>query len=324
VRFAERVTADDLCWIEPDGSGFSDDGYFLLKAGRKPIRARISFDAPEGGWELLSERGSPSVPYLLPMVRLSALRHGWVPLHAAAFEVAGRGVIASGWAHGGKTSALLAFMENGARYVADDWVLLSASGARMRGLAGELSLTDAQAARAPGGAAHPRRGELLRRAAAWSGGALPRALPARIRGGALSRAATRVGGALSRRAQRVFAAEEIFGERLELATPRVLFVMMRHEGRDVQVEPITARAAAVRLASASGFEELPFLGCSLGYRFAFPDRAGVAFVEEAAALRARLLAGAMAGIRAYLVRHPRIADTEMLHAAMAPLLERDS
>jgi hypothetical protein len=323
VRFEERVSASDLCWVEQDGSGFSDDGYFLLRAGRRPAKARISFDAPEGAWELISESGAPSVPHLLPMVRLAALKHGWVPLHAAAFEVNGRGVIASGWAHGGKTSALLAFMERGARFVADDWVLLSASGVRMRGLAGELSLTDEQAARAPRQSARGRRGALLRRAAGWCGGALPRVVPTRARGGYLSRAADKVGGALARRAQRSFPAEEVFGQRVELSTPRVLFVMMRHQGHDVRVEPISPRAAVVRLSSASGFEELPFLGCSLGYRFAFPERSGPTFIEEAAALRTRLLVGATAGIRAYLVRHPRVADTATLHAAMAPLLERD-
>jgi hypothetical protein len=321
VRFATRLSPTGLCWVEPDGSGFSEDGYFVLRRGRRPARARISFDAPEGGWELLSESGRAAVPHLLPMVRLAALKHGWVPLHAAAFQVEGRGVIAAGWAHGGKTSALLAFMERGARYLADDWVLLSASGSRMRGIAGEMALSDAQLLRFPQVAAERGRGALLRRAAARSARLLPRLVPARARGGHAGRLAARLAGALERRAKRSLTPEELFGARLELAAPHVLFVMMRHEARDVRVEPIAPETAAARLASASGFEELPFLGHSLGYRFAFPERAGVAFVEHAAELRRRLLTDALAGVRAYLVRHPRAADSRALHAAMASALD---
>jgi hypothetical protein len=320
VRFARELAPGDLCWVEPDRFGFSDQGFFVITSSRRPARARISFDEPGGGWALVTESGRRSLPHLLPMVRLAAFGHAWVPLHAAAFQVEGLGVLASGWAHGGKTSALLAFMERGARYVADDWTLLSADGTRMRGLSGALSLTDEQLARTPLGPAHVRGG-LLRRAAAWSGRALPALVPGRGRGGALARVAERVGGALERRARRSVEPEEVFGERLDLATPRVLFIMMRHEARRVSVEAVPPREAAARLASASGFEELPFLGCSLAYRFAFPERPGAAFVERAAELRLQLLEGALAGLSAFVVRHPRAADPAALHQAMARCLE---
>src|SRR5690606_33433862 len=125
-------------------TGFSRDGLYLLRDGRRRVRARVTFGDGGGAWTLECERGAGRVPLLQPMVRLAALRRRSVPLHAAAFEVDGVGVIASGWAHGGKTTALLAFMERGARFLADDWVLLAEDGSRMVGLPGPVTVSAEQ------------------------------------------------------------------------------------------------------------------------------------------------------------------------------------
>jgi hypothetical protein len=320
VRFTPQLIPSGLSWVETGAVGFSDEGLFVYRVGRTPARFRLSFDGAGGAWELLCESGRPSLPLLLAIVRLAALRRGVVPLHAAAFVVNGHGVIASGWSHGGKTSALLAFMERGARYVADDWVLVSPDGARMWGLPGPVTISDAHA-RSPLVRIHARGTEdVLRSAAGWAGRTFPWSLPARTRAGTVADAASKVGRALIRRAERHFDPEQLFGERVRDAEPHVLFLMMRHQATDVRVEPIDAARAATCLASAGGQEELPLLSLCHAYRFAFPDSMGVRFVDEAPALRERLLRAALGRLRTYVVRHPIGVDSGALYQAMSPLI----
>ena len=79
-------------------------------------------------------RGLPAIPLLVPIVNLTALANGALPLHASAFVHRGTGVVATGWSKGGKTEALLAFSANGARYVGDEWVYVAADGSRVSGI----------------------------------------------------------------------------------------------------------------------------------------------------------------------------------------------
>jgi hypothetical protein len=323
VQFTPSLATAGLSWIEPGRTGFAEDGFYLLREGAQPTRARFSFGASTaaGGWALACERGGRRIPLLLPLVRLAALRRRALPLHASAFEVDGCGVIASGWARGGKTTALLAFMERGARFLADDWILLAEDGARMVGLPGDVTVSPEQAsspllqARVGGGA------RLARHALRQTGDALGRAAAA-AGDGTLARTTGKVGAALARRSQVTLPPEALFGNRrVQSATPRALFLMVRHDAPHVTVEPLDVPAAAARLASASGYEELPLLSLALGYRFAFPEREAPAFFEEAAALRERLLARAVGALRSYVVRHPKRIDPAELHRAMASCLE---
>jgi hypothetical protein len=320
LRFTPRVEPGELTWIERGTTGFSDGRFFVFQLGRRRVRACLSLDASDG-WKIACESGSLPSRLILPVVRLAALRRGAAALHASAFAFGGRGVLASGWPHGGKTTALLAFMERGARFVADDWVLLACDGSRVTGLPGTVTISDAHA-RSPLVRGQPRGApELLRGAAGWAGRRLRRWPSGGPNGGASSGVLERIGGALARRAERHVEAETLFGDPLPSVAPDVLFLMARHARPGVHVEPVDADAAATRLACASGREELGLLPLLHAYRFAFPESRGARFAEEAPALRERLLRGALARTRAYLVRHPAEADPAALHSAMAPLIE---
>jgi len=327
VSFAPRLAHAPLCWIEPGRSGFSDEGLFVLSAGSSSPHTRVSFGSTDAsdGYELLCRSGSGSLPLLLPMVRLAALGRGAVALHAAAFVFEGCGVIAAGWAHGGKTSALLAFLERGAGYLADDWVLLQGDGRRMAGLPGTLTLSERQAAGSrlvrARLAGTPRTGRLVRGALGWSGRTLPRLLGERAREGTgrFGRPVDKLGAALRRRAEVHLSPRVLVGDRLVgAAEPRVLFLMMRHDAGDVRVDRVAPEAAATRLGSAGAFEELPLMGHYLGWRYAFPQSARAHSVEAAPALRDELLRGAVAPLRAYVVRHPAGVHLDALFHAMAP------
>ena len=66
----------------------------------------------------------------MAILNFTLLSKDCVPLHASAFTHQGKGILLTGWSKGGKTEALLAFAQHGARYVGDEWIILSGDGER--------------------------------------------------------------------------------------------------------------------------------------------------------------------------------------------------
>ena len=75
-------------------------------------------------------RYSPGFPLaevaglLRTVMQLELLDRSAVALHAAAVERHGDGLVVAGWSETGKTETALAFMEEGARFLSDKWVVL--------------------------------------------------------------------------------------------------------------------------------------------------------------------------------------------------------
>src|SRR5690606_15347777 len=99
--------------------------------------------------ELIVERGRSSIPLLTDLLRVTAVGKGLAPLHASAFEYRGTGIIVTGMAHGGKTSALMGFLQRGAAFISDDLVLLDPAEDRMVGIAAPVELAAWQADQLP-------------------------------------------------------------------------------------------------------------------------------------------------------------------------------
>ena len=76
-------------------------------------------------WELRAERDSGRVLHLKPLVRLSALAKGALPLHAAAaVDPEGGASLLAGPAGSGKTRLLLALLEQGWALLAGEWIVV--------------------------------------------------------------------------------------------------------------------------------------------------------------------------------------------------------
>lgn len=320
VRFVPRLPLRDLCFVENGRSGFTDDGFVLLAHGRHRAAVRLPLDALGEPCEILCERGTRVLPVLHPIVRLLALGKGYAPLHASAFVSGGVGVVAAGWAHGGKTSALLAFAAHGAAYVGDDLVLLRADGRRMLGIPAPLALRDWQveglpAARRQVGGARLALGRAARRvgrlAALFDGAAPSRARALLARGSA----------ALERRLKVDVPLEVAFGDRTPLAAePRVVFLMMSHAAADIRVEPAEPHLLAERLASSIQQELLGLTEQYLAFRYAFPERRS-ALIEGAHEAAVATLRRALADKEAYVLRHPYPVPLAALYTAMRPHVE---
>ena len=308
VQFVPRLETGDLRLIGKNDAGFSDGAFYLLRGRRGArVRTRIPMDAIGGRCEIVCESGGGGVPLLREIVNATALARGAVPVHGAAFEHEGTGALVTGWSRGGKTEALLAFMAQGARYVADEWAYVDADGARVHGTEEPVTLWDWNLDDLPEQrAVVPRRHRLRMRAV--------RAALERDGGGSL----VRRGVALAeRRGSARVEPTRLFGEDACITSCAFdrLFLAASHDKSDVTVEEYDPAAAARQMSACMAFEHRALTEHYLKFRFAFPDRRNET-LERLEELYADALVRAFAGKPAYVVAHPYPARIGSLYDAM--------
>src|SRR5258708_13895355 len=141
VRFVDNLPAREIKFLGTRQHAFTDDGFFLLQEGTRRVQARIPFEGIGGPCEIVCKSGLGSVPLLIPIISLTAGKRGRIPLHASAVVHHGVGMLMAGWAHCGKTTALLGFASMGAEYVGEESLLLSSNGEKMHGLVRPLEIS---------------------------------------------------------------------------------------------------------------------------------------------------------------------------------------
>jgi hypothetical protein len=97
IRFVDSLPVPSrIRYLGVDDAGFTDHAFLVL-------------------------RGLLQVPLLIPILNLTVLGKGTLPLHASAFSYRDTGFVATGWSRSGKPEVLLGFMANGASYVSDEF-----------------------------------------------------------------------------------------------------------------------------------------------------------------------------------------------------------
>ncbi len=290
----------------------TDDAFYLLR-GRDGVaaRTRLPMDDVGGRCEIVCERRVGPVPHLLAIINMTALAHGVLPLHASAFSHRGAGVLATGWAKGGKTEALLALAARGARYIGDEWVYLTPDGA-MYGLPEPIRLWHWHVAQLPA----------LRAGLPASTRARLRVLPTVARvAAALGDAAHGPSASVLRRAAPVVRRQahvqvppaRLFGDDSVELRGRVdhVLLVMSHDRDEVTLEQIPGSTVAAHMLASLEDERSPFLAIYRQFRFLFPDRRS-AVVEQASAVEQDLLGRLLGGRPAHLLRHPYPIDLDSL------------
>jgi hypothetical protein len=321
VRFVEHLPlARPVRHIGVRDAGFTDDAFLLLRGPHKSrVHVRIPLEDVGGRCEIVCESGLRAVPLLIAVANASALAKGVLPMHAAAFTYEGAGTLVTGWARGGKTETLLAFMARGAVYIGDEWVYLTPDG-RMLGLPEPIKLWDWHLAEAPDFLAaldrHARA--RLRRFRGLD-------LGLRFAGRAL---AGRGAGLQARlhhllESQRYVHAhpEQLFGaDRCSLGgrLDKVVLVVSGDEPR-VWAEPTDAGEIARRMLFSLEHERLDLRAAYLKFRFAFPQRRNPLF-DQMGAIQEELLMRALDGTEAHVVHHPYPAPIATLFDVLAPLV----
>ena len=327
VRFVDRLApASPLIQLGLEEAGFTDEGFLLMqgKHGAR-VRVRIPFEQIGDSCEIVCERGLPAVPLLIPILNLTVLSRGSLPLHASAFNYRGTGVLATGWSKGGKTETLLAAMARGAEYVGDEWVYLSPDG-RMAGIPEPIRLWDWHMQQLPAITRQLGRDDRFRLRAAMAAFRLAQA-------GAQGPARRLPPGKFAARALPLLQRQtglnvdpfQLFGAKccpMQGRLDCILFVVSR-DAPEIVVEPIAPEEVAERMVFSLQYERRPFMDHYLKFRFAFPERAN-AWVERAEEVQRDLLLRTFAGKPAYVVYHPYPVSLAALFEAVEPFIAREA
>jgi len=311
VSFVDRMSTSELRLLDGGAVGYSEAGLYVL-AGKGSPRAFVRQGSTWGAGSIVCTRGTDRIPFLSAAVDLAALAGEWAPLHASAWMTPeGVGVIASGWAHSGKTGALLAAYEQGARPIGDDRILLSPDGGVMMGLGRPIVVKDWHVAQLPRVRAMigARRGALARAshvvASRRSG---PRRSGWRR---LLDRALTKASGLTS--VEIDLASGDEGSDVHPRARPRVLLLMETHDDARIVAERADPALVAPRLAAHARAELLSTLRAQLAYEYAHSGN-GWQRVDEALPMVEKILERAVRGIPAWIVRHPYPCSLDRMHA----------
>jgi hypothetical protein len=321
VRFVDRLPTTRLRYLGAGEAAFTDDAFLVLRSKHK-VRAKVSIPFAQIGdrCEIVCERGLPAVPLLVPILNLTVLARGALPLHASAFVYGGTGVVATGWSKGGKTETLLAFMQRGAEYIGDEWVYVSSEGDRIFGIPEPIRLWDWHLSQLPDYRALVGRGDRSRLRALR----LALALEGALDSGASSRfpLARRLGRALPVLKRQLHVDVEparLFGERAIAASAAFdrLFFVVSGESEKVTVEPIDAQEVAQRMSFSLAYERLDLTAYYAMFRFAFPGAASPV-LDQAGELEQGALERLLGDKPANVVYHPYPVSIAALFDAMSP------
>jgi hypothetical protein len=310
IRFVDRIQRSaHVRYVGLEDAGFTDDAFLVLRSKHKsPARVKIDFSQIGGPTEIVCERGVTAVPLLIPILNLTLLAKGVLPLHASAFVHEGTGVVATGWSKGGKTEALLAFAAHGAEYVGDEWVYLTGDGKRVCGIPEPIRLWWWQLRQLPQYAGTIKPAERARL----------RALEMVLRREELWRraGAGRATALMKRQLYVDVDPQRLFGPLGPLATGfDRLFLLVSHERPDVTVAPIDSSEVARRMLFSLQHESLELMATYLKYRFAFPEASSY-LVDHASELQRDALTRTLAGKPAFVVHHPYPVSLQALFDSM--------
>ena len=321
VQFVEDLPVRGIRFLGTDQDAFTDNGFFLLQEGTRRVKARIPFDRIGGPCEIVCKSRLGSVPLLIPIVSLTALKKECVPVHASAVVYNGVGILMAGWAHCGKTAALLGFASKGAEYVGEEWVLLAGNGQRMQGLVRPLELSHWHVASLP----HVRSAVNLMNRCAFHGIGILDGLQKmisgkRTRSSLVFRSLQRASAAVEDRLRPTVAPSAIFRDRIRSAGAQVekIFLFVSHEDHRIEVEPITPLEMARRLTFLVQRELTPLLRHYAAYQFAFPSQRNE-LIESTAEYSFEMLARGLNGKETYIVRLPYPHVFPELYKTIQPL-----
>lgn len=287
-------------------------------ATRTGGRIAINFEA---GCDMHCQSGLRSIPGLLPMLSLAALKKDHVAIHGSAFVHKGIGVLMAGHARSGKTTALVGFASLGAEFGGDDWLLLSREGDAMYGLPIPIDLSPR----------HVESSSIVRHAIGK-----PRRILFQILGGFVrthqklfgsdmttsftGRAMRKILTGLQRHIVPPIHPGQLFTKCAKSARPQKVFLFVRHDKATVEVAQTDPSEMANELASLSEHEQHEIMELYKTHRLSSSKRKHILF-ECAVEWQRAILADAIAGLDSYTVRHPYPVRFCELYDKIAPFLE---
>ncbi len=329
VRFVDHIDDDSaMVYSGWRTSGFTDRAFYVLR-GRDgmPARTLLPMSDIGRGIHIECERAAGFVPHLLAIINVVALANGVLPLHASAFVTGDDvGVLAAGWAKGGKTETLLAFAAGGdARYVGDEWVYVKPDGS-MYGVPEPIRLWHWHVRQFPGLLARLPRSTRLRLSALPAVAALAGSVSNRMPWAGLpSSVLRRAAPVIGRQAYVQVPPAQLFGADAVVlqGTLDTLLLLVSHDSDDITVHPVSGAEVGQRMLASLEEERAPFMACYREFRFAFPARTSTA-VDDAPARERALVERVFGDRTAHIVGHPYPVDLARLVAPITAVLPSSS
>lgn len=301
----------DAVFIGANDSGRADHRFLLYQDGRA-----FAYEIhPERAPSIHISHGSGNVPLLVPLISAVAAAKGSIPLHASAFVWEGRGVLVGGWSKGGKTEALMPFIEHGAAFVGDEWLFLAPDEEVVTGIPEPIRMWDR----------HIDELTNLRQRVSFGDRARMRSWKQAARVLRLLAPSDSLVGKLADAADRQRFTKldpaRAFGrdQCARQARIDVIFLVMSGQGADIEVQPADGAMVGNLISTSTRFEHLRVLEAELKQEYAFPERPPLLW--HAVTRRTEELADRVAHLPAYVVTHPYPVTCGDLYRSMAPVIE---
>lgn len=312
----------NLRYVGLNDAAYTDEDFFILKGKNKTnVKVQIPFEQIGGQMVICCERGLSNIPLLIAIINLTLVTKGILPFHASAFTYRGQGALITGWAKGGKTETLLAFMSQGARYVGDEWVYLNPDDNTMFGIPEPIRVWNWHLDSLPHYRARLKRKDKLRlnslsmlsRSIGWL------SQPGSSKPGSLARLTRRIQPVVNRQMYAHFPPHFLFGqENIQASSPiDKIFFTVSHNQPSVTVEPVDSEEVAQRMMFSLSEEQLGLTSYYLKYRFAFPKKCN-SWMDNLERLQYKLLLRVLKDKPAHAVYHPYPIQIPRLFEALNP------
>lgn len=326
IRFVDKLSVSStIKYLEVSEAGYTEDAFIVLRSKHKSqAKVQIPFDQIGKHCEIVCERDLSAVPMLIAIINMVALTKGALPLHASAFTCDGKGVLATGWAKGGKTEALLGFISNGATYVGDEWIYLSEDGERMYGIPEPIRLWDWHLNEIPHLWDFVSRSKRIKLKLLRSVVNLIERISSgkTIKGTGFVSFLNRLKPLIKKQLYVHLKPKEALGQKgtdstLTAESPDKIFFVFSHDSEEITVHPIDPDEVAERMVFSLQYEQIDFINNYLRFRFAFPKLSNP-LIDNSEQLQRDALKKVLAGKEAYIVSHPYPVSISALHDAIKP------
>ncbi len=319
ITFKDSLpTSGRLRFLGLNRAAYDNEHFYLLDDSGH--RIRIDFETLGERCEVYCEPAVTSIPFLLPIIGLRLLRKGHVLLHSSAFVQGGKGNLVAGWQKGGKTEMLLAFMSEGADYLANEWTIVSPDEGLLRGIGGVLQIWDWHLRYTPQYLKRLPEGDRRRLAAFRLYQRLYGGLPKRSSPGGVVRKALQqlsLEGGVSLLRQVRVTPERLFGDSMWKGPAPLDHVFLATVGAsETRVYPSGSHEIAQRMIASQTYERRDLLAAYDHFRFAFPGRPNT-LLEQASEHELQMLSRAFFGKATHEVAHPYPVPLGDLYRAAA-------
>jgi hypothetical protein len=324
IRFKKNIATPGLKYLGLNSDGFTDKEFFLLKSRKRATKVQIPFEKIGSKCEIMCESGLKEIPLLIAIINLTFLKKNFIFLHGGAFVYKNLGILVTGWSKGGKTETLLGFTSHGAKYVADEWTILSHDGQKMFGIAEPVRLWKWQFQYVPQIKRKLDKKKNLLFTIIQILDTFHHSFGKGIfKNLFIFKMLTEAMPALKRQLNIQIQPQELFGKYIyrETATPRKIFFVMSHSESAIQVKRYDSLEIAQRMISSNEYELLSLIQHYKAFKFAFPNLRNE-FLENAAELQKTLLFNALKCLDGFQVLHPYPVSLDALFEKMEPFCQK--